>query len=421
MSRASLRRHRFLLVLLVILGIGAISISVKVRETGATYYVDDASGHDAASGTSPATAWKSLNKVNRTSLKPGDRVLLKRGSVFNEQLRATWNGSASEPIVIDAYGSGPAPVIQNQHDGNIRVTGSYLSIGNLTTTNSPASYGAVDPASPVQPVGWVVGINLVGAHHVTIHNMTITHEAVAVAFTQSTHDNRVLNSQLVNNDGAWKPSTDQNGIRGGTGVLLEGTNNEIGQNTFSGNSTLVNAESISIELYTAASSLIHYNSSTDKVFVETGSDRSFTSRDNQILFNQFSATQWNNPVFVNTRGVGDKFGPVYSTIVVNNSVYVTGRRATGVVCSKCGPEILTLRNNIIVAQFKAVYVDTAQPVEDHNLFWSPAETQNAAIFTQNLDRSSTDLVANPMFVDAASGDFRLRADSPAVGRGAMRR
>ena len=45
----------------------------------ATYYVDAKNGNDGNSGTSPTSAWKSLEKVGGFQFQPGDAVLFKRG------------------------------------------------------------------------------------------------------------------------------------------------------------------------------------------------------------------------------------------------------------------------------------------------------------------------------------------------------
>ena len=50
---------------------------------GTTYYVDSQSGDDSNSGTNINAPWKSLNKVTETTFSPGDRILLKSGSVWN--------------------------------------------------------------------------------------------------------------------------------------------------------------------------------------------------------------------------------------------------------------------------------------------------------------------------------------------------
>ena len=41
-----------------------------------TYYVDSVGGNDDWSGTSPSTAWQSLDKVNATTFQPADEILL---------------------------------------------------------------------------------------------------------------------------------------------------------------------------------------------------------------------------------------------------------------------------------------------------------------------------------------------------------
>ncbi|MEO6523736.1 MAG: T9SS type A sorting domain-containing protein [Mucilaginibacter sp.] len=69
------------------------------------YYVS-ATGNDALAGTSTATAWKTLAKVNGTALSNGDSILLKRGDKFTGILRVKYSG-----VTVDAYGSGNKPII----------------------------------------------------------------------------------------------------------------------------------------------------------------------------------------------------------------------------------------------------------------------------------------------------------------------
>jgi parallel beta-helix repeat protein len=77
----------------------------------ATYYVDAKNGNDSNTGTSAASPWKTLGKINESSLQPGDSILFKRGEVWREQLNLPSSGAEGRPIVLDAYGSGPLPVI----------------------------------------------------------------------------------------------------------------------------------------------------------------------------------------------------------------------------------------------------------------------------------------------------------------------
>ncbi len=84
----------------------------------ATDYYVSSEGLDSADGLAPETSWKSISKINARFpfLKPGDRVLLKRGDVFSGTLRISSSGLPGNPIVIGAYGEGPDPVISGFTD-----------------------------------------------------------------------------------------------------------------------------------------------------------------------------------------------------------------------------------------------------------------------------------------------------------------
>jgi len=74
-----------------------------------TYYVSSSTGSDASSGTSVASAWKTLAKVNGQTFQAGDSILLKRGDVWNESLVPPSSGASGNPITFDAYGTGAPP------------------------------------------------------------------------------------------------------------------------------------------------------------------------------------------------------------------------------------------------------------------------------------------------------------------------
>ena len=78
---------------------------------GTIYYVDATNGSDSNSGTSPAIAWKTINKVNNSSFNPGDSILFKRGETWREQLIVPSSGSIGNPITFSAYGSAVMPII----------------------------------------------------------------------------------------------------------------------------------------------------------------------------------------------------------------------------------------------------------------------------------------------------------------------
>lgn len=93
---------------------GVVVLALSIASAQATtYYVDDVGGSDSNNGTSPATAWSSLTKVNAqfSSFSPGDSVLFLSGDTWYGQITAAASGSSGSPITLGSYGSGAPPVI----------------------------------------------------------------------------------------------------------------------------------------------------------------------------------------------------------------------------------------------------------------------------------------------------------------------
>ena len=92
----------------------------------ATYYFSSSSGDDSRSASqaqNSSTPWRTINKLNAifSTLKPGDRVLFKRGDTFYGTIEVSESGSPGNPIVISAYDSGPLPVITSlRHTSRVR-------------------------------------------------------------------------------------------------------------------------------------------------------------------------------------------------------------------------------------------------------------------------------------------------------------
>lgn len=76
------------------------------------YFVDDRQGNNSLPGTSSEYAWKTVSKVNRSDFKPGDRILFRRGGVWEETLVISSSGRPEAPILFSAYGAGPNPRIK---------------------------------------------------------------------------------------------------------------------------------------------------------------------------------------------------------------------------------------------------------------------------------------------------------------------
>lgn len=114
----------------------------------ATYYVDDLSGSDANSGLSPASAWRSVARVNAGSYQAGDRVLFRRGGLWREELS---NNTGLLLVTHGAYGAGPDPAIFGSEpypagqfslvSGTIHAVSHADSQGILSLLASPGAHG----------------------------------------------------------------------------------------------------------------------------------------------------------------------------------------------------------------------------------------------------------------------------------------
>lgn len=77
------------------------------------YYVSSTNGNDKNKGTENAP-WKSLQKISKAQLNPGDKILFKKGDVFVGHFNINGSGSAKKPIVITSYGIGAQPIFSGQ-------------------------------------------------------------------------------------------------------------------------------------------------------------------------------------------------------------------------------------------------------------------------------------------------------------------
>jgi parallel beta-helix repeat protein len=80
-------------------------------QANATDYYIAANGNDHNNGTSSKSPFKTIAKLNTIVLKPGDKILFKRGDTFRGQLNIKQSGTASKPITITSYGNGALPII----------------------------------------------------------------------------------------------------------------------------------------------------------------------------------------------------------------------------------------------------------------------------------------------------------------------
>lgn len=130
---------------------------------GIDYYIDADQGDDARAGTSPEQAWRSLNKANAITFNPGDRILLKAGSVWNrQQLWPKGSGSADKPITIGAYGNAPQR--------------PYIATGGNVAVPFDTGVGGRIPHKDVHKVGTTGAVVLRNQQHWSISDLELSND-----------------------------------------------------------------------------------------------------------------------------------------------------------------------------------------------------------------------------------------------------
>jgi len=138
------KKRTQLFAVLSILLVAALGVAAGSAESenGRIFYVDSGAGNDSNNGLSATKAWKSLEKVNSTVFKAGDKILFKEGSRYKGQLKPRGSGRISDgspaPIVIDMYGEGDKPRIdaEGEFEATLYIHNvEYWEINNLEITN----------------------------------------------------------------------------------------------------------------------------------------------------------------------------------------------------------------------------------------------------------------------------------------------
>ncbi|MGL4595328.1 MAG: hypothetical protein ACRCUY_11415 [Thermoguttaceae bacterium] len=104
----------------------------------ATFYIDSQNGDDSASGQSPSSAWKTLEKVNQTTFQPGDKLLLKSGCSWSGRLQPLGSGNKEASITLSKYGGEARPIIHGcgLKGGTVSLKDQqYWIISDLEITN----------------------------------------------------------------------------------------------------------------------------------------------------------------------------------------------------------------------------------------------------------------------------------------------
>ena len=375
------------------------------------YYLDSGRGRDAGSGQSAEKPWKTLDRLKRVSLKPGDVIHLKAGSVWTGQVAGPHfqtSGRKDAPIVLTMYGQGPKPVINaaNHLDGEgIKIDGSHIVIDGLMVT------GARETGILIRP----------GADNNTVTGCEITKVGIGVEI--GGQNNRVTQNHIhdlhmiVNTPGG-------DDDYGAVGVWVENSRNEVSYNR------IVNCRAPShdygqdggaIEFYSdkqpVTENHVHHNfiSGCEGVF-ESGGPTGLVS-DNILSYN----ICLNNRILFDIH-ISDAFRSSANIFRLENNTIVEIQDHPETEYYVYGfngaphPESVLFKNNIFYIKdywFLAPADKEGWSLKQENNLYYLANPKSELGFAAGRG----DLIQDPVFVDLISGDFHLKEASPAIDAG----
>ena len=203
--------------------LSALAVSF-VSAQAATYHVDASLGDDTFSGISPDKAWRSLDQVNATRLKPGDRVLFKSGGKWTGQLKPIGSGDITAPVSIGRYGEGPLPRIDGagtRLDTVLLENISFIELADLEITNQGAKTAPKRTGVRVSANG-IGKMERIYLRRLFVHDVNgdlrKDHEGCGIFFEASHKNDSYFDGLLIEKCHLVK--TDRNGIcQRGTGKV----------------------------------------------------------------------------------------------------------------------------------------------------------------------------------------------------------
>lgn len=108
-----------------------ISFLLSQPQAGPKAYYFSRQGNDRNDGQSAATAWKTLSRLEKVRLQPGDSILLRGGDQFTGSILLDDLNGGDQKTVITSYGRG-RPVIQSIDSPALRIrNGKGIRISGL--------------------------------------------------------------------------------------------------------------------------------------------------------------------------------------------------------------------------------------------------------------------------------------------------
>jgi hypothetical protein len=184
----------------------------------ATFYVcnDAACPHARDTNAGDSThPWRTIERANRQTLKPGSKILFKGGDTFDgHTLEPASSGTMGAPVVYGSYGSGHAIL---KHGIRIPPRSSWITIRGLTIDGS--SYGGARQSGLQGIAGSAAGYD----KHVSILDNTLRNLAIGI--------NGEAPESAFTSDSNWLIAGNTIENTGNSGIIVKGDAFTIEHNT----------------------------------------------------------------------------------------------------------------------------------------------------------------------------------------------
>lgn len=371
---------------------GAYTNPILVATSGNTYYVDPAGSdtNSKAAATNPATPWKTITNAAANAVA-GDTVIVQPGT-YSESVSITNGGSHSKPVVFRAATPG---TVTNASSGTYsfdltRVSGVTLDGFYILMTGNGSG-----------------GVRLTGCIDCTLTNLEATQNGTTKTGLRfdTSHVNRVAKCSLHHSsEAAYLYGSCGNAFSDcrifNTGYGAYNYNYGAYFNTF-------------------LRCLIYNNSSTYPGWgISANTCYSITFGGNSP-----SAVIINCNIFNNKKGV---YANTCSALVLNSDIVSnseagvyhnysggTYSSVTNCIISTNGVGIWEggAGNNPVYSSYNCFFNNQTNHLQSNTVPWSSQAQLNA------ITGCSNNIVANPLFVNASTNNYRLNAGSPCIGAG----